>query len=104
MREFLGAIVELFFSYIFAFVIVLIGGYIYLHWLAPWTWLFWILVFIYVCYAAEHYTNPKNYVNTPDPPPTEWELEDAEFQRREDEWNDLRGYPRDDPDHDYWRK
>lgn len=100
MKGFLNGMVELFFSYIFAFIIVLVGGYVYLHWVSPWTWLFGIAVVAYLIYAAEHYTNPKNYVNTPDRPPTEWELEAAEFQRREDEWNDKMGYERDDPDYD----
>lgn len=103
MKDIWDGLVELFKGYVIAFILVLIGGYVYMHWMAPWTWLFVFAVFIYLCYAAEHYTNPKNYKNTPDAPREEWEDEAAEFQRREDDWNDNMGYPRDDPD-DNWRK
>lgn len=100
MKSLLAGLATLFNCYVVAFILIAGSCYVYLNWVAPWTYLYGIGMFVYLCVFVEHYTNPMNYVNEPSPPPTEWELEAAEFQRREDEWNDKMGYERDDPDYD----
>lgn len=90
------------FNYLIVLLLVLFSIYVYMNWVAPWSYLYWVGLFVYLCVAAEHYTNPKNFFTYDEEKPlTENQLEAAEFQAREDAYNISRGRPIDDPDNTY---
>ena len=98
----LGDLTNWLFGFMWFVFLIMFSLYVYMTWVPPWSWLYWIGLIAYLIKFCYNYTDPKNmvidYTSQYRKPKPDWLIASEEYDRREREYKLNRGIPLDEDD------